>query len=73
MKLTEAKKRLLKSQNVLVNIIIQVKIQQHVLKKQTYTENDLEIEMISVFFLRFLKVKNLNFFRSTYAIHNLTL
>ena len=50
MKLTEAKKRLLKSQIVLVNIIIQVKIQQHVLKKQTYTENDLEIEMISVFF-----------------------
>ena len=50
MKLTKAKKRLLKSQNVLVNIIIQVKIQQHVLKKQTYTEYDFEIEMISVFF-----------------------
>jgi len=50
MKLTKAKKWLFKSQNVLVNIIIQVKIQQHVLKKQTYTEYDFEIEMISVFF-----------------------
>ena len=50
MKLTKAKKGLFKSQNVLVNIIIQVKIQQHVLKKQTYTEYDFEIEMISVFF-----------------------
>ena len=50
MKLTKANKRFLKSQNVLVNIIIQVKIQQHVLKKQTYTEYDFEIEMISVFF-----------------------